>query len=224
MRELWLPGVEGPHEEFVARLHRQIERFASSRSRGSASRSALPEIMAIVALFGGPAGAGKSTLAAAWCADRPRAVHVELDEIRSLVVSGLADPQQPEDPRQHEQYALSVAACCALARVWSGGGYDVAVGDALAPEAFERHWRPCLEGLDWRIVIVVPTLDETLARSRERAREAGSGAPLARAALRLAGVARRRPHRHVRAHRGGQPRARAGEARSLSDVSGRATA
>jgi hypothetical protein len=26
--ELWLPGVEGPHEDFVERVHRQIERFA----------------------------------------------------------------------------------------------------------------------------------------------------------------------------------------------------
>jgi ribosomal protein S18 acetylase RimI-like enzyme len=30
-------------------------------------------------MFAGPAGAGKSSLARAWCATRPRAVHVELD-------------------------------------------------------------------------------------------------------------------------------------------------
>jgi hypothetical protein len=28
MPELWLPGAEGPHEDFVERIHRQIERFA----------------------------------------------------------------------------------------------------------------------------------------------------------------------------------------------------
>ena len=28
MRDLWVPGLEGPHEDFVARLHRQIKRFA----------------------------------------------------------------------------------------------------------------------------------------------------------------------------------------------------
>jgi len=32
MRDLWLPGVAGPHDEFVARLHRQIQRFAEHRS------------------------------------------------------------------------------------------------------------------------------------------------------------------------------------------------
>jgi hypothetical protein len=29
--QLWLPGVEGPQDEFVERLHRQIERFARER-------------------------------------------------------------------------------------------------------------------------------------------------------------------------------------------------
>ena len=28
MPELWVPGMAGPHEDFVGRLHRQIERFA----------------------------------------------------------------------------------------------------------------------------------------------------------------------------------------------------
>jgi len=31
MSELWLPGVAGPQDEFVARLHRRIQRFAESR-------------------------------------------------------------------------------------------------------------------------------------------------------------------------------------------------
>jgi hypothetical protein len=30
--ELWVPGVEGPHDEFVDRVHRQVERFARERS------------------------------------------------------------------------------------------------------------------------------------------------------------------------------------------------
>ena len=28
MPELWLPGVAGPHDDFVERLHRHIDRFA----------------------------------------------------------------------------------------------------------------------------------------------------------------------------------------------------
>ncbi len=121
----------------------------------------------VVALFGGPAGAGKSTLARAWCATRPHAAHVELDEIRHLIVSGRADAQQPGD-LQAAQYRLSVEATCALARAFASGACDVAVDDVFEPAAFDRYWRPALDGLAWKLVVVLPSLDETLARSAQR--------------------------------------------------------
>lgn len=121
----------------------------------------------VVALFGGPAGAGKSTLARAWCATRTQAAHVELDEIRQLIVSGRADPQETS-ALQATQYALSVAATCALARSFAEGGCDVAIDDVLEPDAFDRYWRPQLDGLAWTLVVVLPSLDETLARSTRR--------------------------------------------------------
>jgi chloramphenicol 3-O-phosphotransferase len=121
----------------------------------------------LVVLFGGPAGVGKSTLAAGWCATRPGAAHLELDHIRDLIVSGRADPQE-SGAVQAEQYDLSVAACCALARCFSGAGYDVAIDDVLEPAAFATYWEPRLAGLDWRLVIVIPSLEVTLQRSARR--------------------------------------------------------
>jgi predicted kinase len=121
----------------------------------------------LLVLFGGPAGAGKSTLARAWCAMRPRAVHIELDRVRELIVAGRADPQQP-GPLQGEQYRLSVRACLALARTFLESGYDVAIDDVIDPVAFEWDWRPLVEGLTWRMAIILPSLEETLARSRAR--------------------------------------------------------
>ena len=125
--------------------------------------------MALLVLFGGPAGAGKSTLARAWCATRERAVHVELDAIRELIVAGRADPQHPT-PLQGEQYVHSVDATCALARSFLDAGYDVAVDDTLEPPPFAAHWRPRIAGLDWRLVIVLPSLAKTLTRSAGRAK------------------------------------------------------
>lgn len=122
---------------------------------------------ALVVLFGGPAGAGKSTLAAAWCATRERAAHIQLDIVREMIVSGRADPQEP-GTLQSEQYELSVRACCDLARSYAAAGFDVAVDDVLPPQAFEALWRPALDGLDWRVVVVTPRLDETLTRARSR--------------------------------------------------------
>jgi chloramphenicol 3-O-phosphotransferase len=121
----------------------------------------------MLVLFGGPAGAGKSTLAAAWCATRTRAVHIELDAVRELIVSGRADPQQPGD-LAGEQYGLSVAACCALAGPFLAAGYDVAIDDVFEPAAFEAYWRPRLGDRAFALVIVRPSLEATLARSARR--------------------------------------------------------
>jgi predicted kinase len=118
-------------------------------------------------LLGGPAGAGKSTLARAWCATRPQAAHIELDAVRGLVVSGLADPQQ-QGRLQEAQYRTSVEATCALAGAFVQAGCDVAIDDVLEPGAFDRHWRPALAGLEWRLAIIVPSLEETLDRSARR--------------------------------------------------------
>ncbi len=120
-------------------------------------------------VFTGPAGAGKSTLARAWCATRPRAVHVELDEVRHLIVSGLEDPQTL-GPLQAEQYDTSVAACCALVREFVCSGYDAAVDDAVDPERFEEHWLPRLGGLSYSLVVVRPSLEAVLERGAGRAK------------------------------------------------------
>lgn len=123
----------------------------------------------LLVLFGGPAGAGKSTLAGTWCSTRARAAHIQLDAVRALIVAGQADPQQPGD-LQTAQYALSVRACCALARVFLADGYDLAIDDVLEPGPFATFWQPALAGLQPRLVIVVPSLEETLRRSRARAK------------------------------------------------------
>lgn len=124
--------------------------------------------MSILVLFGGPAGAGKTTLAAAWCATRPRAVHLQLDEVRNLIVSGLADPQTGNREAVGAQYDLSVQACCGLASTFLAAGYDVAIDDVLEPDAYEQAWQPALADIEHRIVIVLPSLTATLERSKSR--------------------------------------------------------
>ena len=95
-------------------------------------------------------------------------MHLQLDDVRSLVVSGFADPQTGDPELVSAQYDLSVQACCSLARTFFDGGYDVAIDDALELGAYERVWCPSLAGLEHGMIIVLPSLEVTLQRSRAR--------------------------------------------------------
>ncbi len=77
------------------------QRFGPARSGG------------LLVFFFGPAGSGKSTLAAAWCKTKQSAVQIQLDEVRSLIVSGRAD-SQGDSPQVGEQYRTAAEECCAL--------------------------------------------------------------------------------------------------------------
>jgi chloramphenicol 3-O-phosphotransferase len=122
----------------------------------------------IVLLLAGPAGAGKSTLARAWCHTRLVAAHVQLDTVRNLLVQGLVDPRAVGELRQAEQWQASVSATCALVRSFAKSGIDVAVDDVMLPADVEDVWQPMLNGLLTHLVVVLPSLEEALARGRIR--------------------------------------------------------
>jgi GNAT superfamily N-acetyltransferase/predicted kinase len=128
----------------------------------------------LLALFGGAAGAGKSTIAAGWCETRSRALHLQLDRqldrMWERVVRGRADPLTPSE-LAGEQYALSAQACIAAARPFLAAGYDVAIDDVFAPAAFTAHWQPLLDGLNWRLLIVHPDLEVVLKRGAARLKQ-----------------------------------------------------
>ena len=102
-------------------------------------------------------------MATAWCRTRHRAVRIDLDEARDLIVAGRADPQLLT-PLQADQYETSIRACVALARVFLADGYDMALEAVFEPDDFNQRWRPLLAGLAWHLVVLRPSLSITLAR------------------------------------------------------------
>lgn len=84
-----------------------------------------------------------------------------------MIVSGLVDPQS-ESADVSEQYALAAKACCSLARTFLLGGYDVIIDDFETPSGFSINWAPYLSGMEWSVVVIRPSLKETVNRNMLR--------------------------------------------------------
>lgn len=124
-----------------------------------------------VLLLGGPAAAGKSTLARAWCQRREVAAHVQLDDVRSLIVKGLINPLDDSVPGQPLQWAAAVDATCGMALAFANCDIDVAIDDLMYPADAETVWAPLLEGVTPHLVVLLPRLDVVLDRGRRRSKQ-----------------------------------------------------
>lgn len=120
-----------------------------------------------VFLITGQLAAGKSTVAAGVLQHYERGVHVDVDAIREMVVSGHASPLQPGDEVEH-QFRLALVAASRLAKVYHEAGFVVAVEGAFDPDFARQALIDA--GLAGAIVGVqlVPDRATALQRNRDR--------------------------------------------------------
>jgi predicted kinase len=124
----------------------------------------------VIAIFGGPAGAGKSTLARRWGDQFPPAVNIEHDAIGNLIRSGKADFQSGT-PLVAAQVKAVSRACSVIAKSFFSSGFNVAIDHVFYPGEFENDWEPYLEGCRCAFVIIRPDLATTLERGSSRPKQ-----------------------------------------------------
>jgi chloramphenicol 3-O-phosphotransferase len=124
-----------------------------------------------VLLISGPAGAGK-TAVARYFADTQTApaLHLSLDDIRCSVRAGFILPSLGWNDGTQFQYELACRACAAVARIYVNAGFRCVIDDAIFPE-WDRvnmdGWQRELEGLNYRLVVLMPSLESALQRNAE---------------------------------------------------------
>jgi predicted kinase len=123
----------------------------------------------IFLVVGGP-GVGKSTTCRALAATFPGSIHIPVDALRDMVVSGLALPEPDWGEELVRQIALARGAAVRMALDYADAGFAVVLDDFWDPNGLTEYRmllrRPATYG-----IVLYPTPEE--ARRRNAARSPG---------------------------------------------------
>jgi predicted kinase len=117
-------------------------------------------------VISGVPGAGKTTIARAVSARYGKAIHIPVDDLRELVVSGHASPIEWTEETTR-QFALARRSAARMAADYSDEGFAAVIDDVVR-EADMDQLAPHLAGRPLTKVVLVPSLDVALTRNRGR--------------------------------------------------------
>ena len=123
----------------------------------------------IFLIVGGPA-VGKSTTSRALAASFPRSIHVPVDDLRDMVVSGYELPGPDWSDELQRQITLAREAAVRLALDYAASGFAVVLDDFWDPLGLAEY-RALLERPATHPVVLYP--DQAEARRRNAARSPG---------------------------------------------------
>jgi len=130
------------------------------------------EAAAPVFIVTGPAGAGKSTVARELCRRFPRAAHIDVDQLRRLVISGYASPVpgNGEPGAAAAQTDLATANATDLARNFSAAGFVTVIDEVLSTQSdLDNYLVRLRPETDIRFITLMPASDALAARDAGRA-------------------------------------------------------
>ncbi len=136
----------------------------------------------IFLIMGTPAS-GKSTIAKALMQRFEKGVHIPVDDLRRMVVSGLSDMSFEVSPATLEQLRLAREATSSMARIYSDNEFAVAIDDFWYGNKPDEVYCQKI-GQRIRRVLLLPDLEATLQRLYSRNPDEGSFKQILEAAIR----------------------------------------
>jgi predicted kinase len=119
-------------------------------------------------IISGVPGSGKTTLSGTLLKRFPFGVHIPVDDVRALVVSGISHPVPKWTDETARQFALARSAAADVARRYVQAGFAVAIDDVILHEPAIHDLMSALAGLNVHRIILQPPVETALARNRQR--------------------------------------------------------
>lgn len=136
-------------------------------------------------ILSGTPGAGKSTVARTLLAHFSHGLHIPIDDLREMVVAGMAHPVPEWTDETARQFDLARRAAAQMAGIYAEAGFAVAIDDVLDAAAPGALFAELAEQNPVVKVLLYPSLASTLARNATRTNKPFETAGLAETIERL---------------------------------------
>ncbi len=119
-------------------------------------------------LISGTPGSGKSSVSRALMERFDRGVHLPVDELREMVVSGIAHPVPQWTEETGRQFKLARGNAAQMALNYANAGFAVAIDDVFSTQDFQADYAPWFADNRPKRVLLLPRLEVALRRNAER--------------------------------------------------------
>jgi chloramphenicol 3-O-phosphotransferase len=121
----------------------------------------------IIFVTGAPAS-GKSTIARALAGHFAKSMHLSVDALREMMVSGVELPDHAWGDETTRQFQWARRVAVQMAQLYAAEGVDVVIDDVAVPEGFVDHYAPLFSNPAVKRILLLPGEAELTARIRER--------------------------------------------------------
>ena len=124
--------------------------------------------MSPIFLISGTPASGKSSVSLALMQRFARGVHLPVDDLREMVVSGIAHPIPEWTEETARQFSLARGNAALMARRYSSAGFAVAVDDVCSSRDFHADYETHFADVQPHLVLLLPRLEVALGRNSAR--------------------------------------------------------